>query len=206
MRSPPPFDRGWSHRCGAPLTLSLAGWQSLRITNRLRRSPLSGPRCCLSASCGPPALRACGPSFSIAACGCSEFRAGAVLVVLRTERAHATFDSGALHPLAAGLRPTIKLAACGFESPGWLSPVCAPFYLSIEAGVTSPCSHSGSQADRSASPEVCIRLAAGAIAVKVVLRTERAHALFDSMLQACGPKLSSRLAGSRQSTLFSTFR
>jgi len=39
---------------------------------------------------------------------------------------------------------------------------CALPNLSIGTGVTSPCSHSGSRADRSTSPEDCRRLAAGA--------------------------------------------
>jgi hypothetical protein len=150
------IEAGVTLPCSAPTQPE--GWRSLRITNRLRRSPLSGPRFCLSAPCDPPALRACGPSLSIAACGCFEFRAGAVLASCGRERAHAPFDSGTLHPLAAGLRPTLKLAACGFESPHSIAAACALPPLSRETGVTSPCSHSGSQVDRSTSPEAATGL------------------------------------------------
>jgi hypothetical protein len=49
-----------------------------------------------------------------------------------------SFDRGWSHRYGAPVPQ-----ACGletFETPRWLSPVCAPLHLSMEAGVTSPCS------------------------------------------------------------------
>jgi hypothetical protein len=111
-------------------------------------------------------------------------------------------------PACGGPAPNLKLAACGFESPRWLTPVCAHLDLSIEGGVMSPCSAhsslagcgaSGSQADHSTSPESAQACGLSSAVVSPCGRNGLTHRSTAErftrlrrvcvLLQACGLKL-----------------